>query len=480
MTSGSADQAGPGSRSPRQDEQAAAAETSAVRTKGKAAHLRPGAQVTRRRRPVAGRASTTGLVILLVLGVVLLVVVGPGAGGTSPGVLPGGHRSSPSADGAVAPVLRGRLPSVMRFPGRAARLPLPVKGESAVVIPGLGVVGASPAEREVPIASLTKIMTAYIVLKDHPLSASGTGPVFQMTAADHARWIAAATRDESNLEVKKGERLDERQLLEALMIPSADNIADYLAVWDAGSIPRFVAKMNAEAAHLGLFATHYADASGFDPKSRSTALDQAMLAGTAMANPVLRSIVDNIHVSLPIAGRIWNVYNPAIGVDGIIGVKSGFTHAAQACLATAAWRRVGGRRYLVVSVAVGMRLGLWQAAHVDEALLKTVSKELSVQTLLASGAVVATARAPWGGRSVNAAVSGGPIRLAGWPGLAFRTAVIPFLGGASSGARRWPAGAGVGSLELSTAASSAAVARVVLQEGLPPPPPGWLPAAPAS
>ena len=49
------------------------------------------------------------------------------------------------------------------------------------------------------------------------------------------------------------------------MIPSADNIANYLAVWDAGSRPRFVAKMNAEAAHLGLVSTHYADASGPTP-----------------------------------------------------------------------------------------------------------------------------------------------------------------------------------------------------------------------
>jgi D-alanyl-D-alanine carboxypeptidase (penicillin-binding protein 5/6) len=440
------------------------------------AHLRARVHPARG-MPLARRLWAAGLFILLAVGVVLLVVAGPGTGGTSPGVLGGGHGSSPSADRSAGPLLEMRLPSVMRFPGRPARLPLPVKGEAAVVIPGLGVVGASPAEQEVPIASLTKMMTAYIILKDHPLSTSGGGPVFRMTAADHAKWVAAVMRDESNLEVKKGEKLDERQLLEALMIPSADNIADYLAVWDAGSIPRFVAKMNAEAAHLGLLATHYADASGFDSGSRSTAVDQAMLAGTAMANPVLRSIVDNVYVTLPVTGRIWNVYNPAIGVDGIIGIKSGFTHAAHACLATAAWRTVGGRRYLVVSTAVGMRLGLQQAAHVDEALLEAVSKELSVKTVVARGAVVARALARWDGRSVEAALSGGPIRLAGWPGLALRPAVIPFLARPSSAARAWPAGAGVGTLALSAAASSEAVGRVVLKEGLPPSPAGWVPPA---
>lgn len=418
-------------------------------------------------------------VVLVLAVVVVLVVAGPGVGGTSSGVL-SGSRHSPRSGRTSAPVLRERLPAVMRFPGRPARLPFPVKGEAAVVIPGLGVVGASPAERQVSIASLTKMMTAYIILKDHPLSMWGNGPVFQMTAADHANWVFAAIRGESNLEVKKGERLDERQLLEALMIPSADNIANYLAVWDAGSLPRFVAKMNAEAAHLGLVSTHYADASGLDPRSRSTAVDQAMLAGITMTDPVLRSIVDNIYVMLPIAGRVWNVYNPAIGVDGIIGVKSGFTHAAQACLATAAWRIVGGRRYLVVSTVLGVRLGLRQAAHVDEALLEAVSKELSVQTVLPRGAAVATAVAPWDGRSVEAALSGGPLRLAGWPGLAFRPAVIPIFHARSVGGGRWPAGVTVGTLELSTAASTETVGRVVLQEGLPAPPVGWVPSPPAS
>ena len=69
--------------------------------------------------------------------------------------------------------------------------------------------------------------------------------------------------------------LTEHQLLEALLVPSADNIADYLATWDAGSIAGFVAKMNATARQLHLRSTHYADASGVNPSSRSTAADQA-------------------------------------------------------------------------------------------------------------------------------------------------------------------------------------------------------------
>ena len=117
------------------------------------------------------------------------------------------------------------------------------------------------------MASLTKIMTAVIVLEDHPLG-HGSGPTFTMTAADHAAWIRSVEQGDSSLEVVAGERLTERQLLEGLMIPSACNIADYLAVWDAGSIAAFVRKMNATATAFGLAQTHYADASGLSTVNR--------------------------------------------------------------------------------------------------------------------------------------------------------------------------------------------------------------------
>ena len=433
-----------------------------------------------RRGTVVRRISAAGAATVLVVVLVLVVEAGPIAGNGPGGV--GGRGTSPSSEIAVAPVLRSRLPKAMTFPGTPAHLPFPKKGEAAVFIPGLGVVGATAAEQERPIASLTKLMTAYIILKDHPLSASGGGPVFVMTAADHEAWVVAVRKDESNLEVKKGEKLDERQLLEALMIPSADNIADYLAAWDAGTVPRFVAKMNTEAKTLGLVATHYADASGINPRSESTALDQAVMAGIDMANPVLASIVDNLYVRLPIAGRVWNVYNPAIHVDGIIGVKSGFTDAAKGCLATAAWRLVGSKRYLVVSTAIGMPLGLEQAAHEDEKLLKAVSRELSVQIVVGGGAVVATASARWDGRSVGAVVGTGPVRLAGWPGLVRTTALIPVLQRPSrtSRSRGWPIHSTVATLDLSSPGGTVTIEPVVLQEGIPPPPAGWTPPAPAN
>ncbi len=156
---------------------------------GPAARLHARSPLARRRRLLAGRLAAAGVVTLLVLGVVLVIEAGPVGGNPA-----GGRGTSPASGRAIAPVLRSRLAAVMRFPGKLGRLPLPAKGEAAVIVPGLGIVGATPNERQRPIASLTKLMTAYIILKDHPLSISGNGPIFEMTAADHRAWLCSGPR----------------------------------------------------------------------------------------------------------------------------------------------------------------------------------------------------------------------------------------------------------------------------------------------
>ena len=242
-------------------------------------------------------------------------------------------------------------------PGLAPSFSWPAAGEGAVAVAGVGLMSHSTRSAVVPIASLTKMMTAYLVLADHPLSVGEDGPTLTMTAADVADWVRASQTDESNVPVKLGEVLSERQLLEALLLPSGDNIADTLGIWDAGSDARFVRTMNTAALSLGLTETHYADTSGVNPASRSTASDQAVLAALLMENPVVRSIVSNESLPFPVAGTIVN-YNPALGVDGVIGVKSGYTSQALGCLATAAYRTVGGHRELVVAVSLGQPGGL--------------------------------------------------------------------------------------------------------------------------
>ena len=344
-----------------------------------------------------------------------------------------------------SPAVSGSLQ--LRFPGAVTPLPLPAKGQGASFVSGIGVVGATANEHPVPIASVTKVMTALVVLRDHPLRATSGGPMFTMTGADHLAYLHDSMNNDSNLDVVAGERLSERQLLEALMIPSADNVADLLARWDAGSIPAFVKKMNALATGLGLHETHYADASGLSPKSRSTALDQVRLGAVAMANPTMVSIVDHRTAVFPVAGTVAN-FNPVVGQDGITGLKSGWTGPAQGCLVTAAPRIVGGRRVLVVSAALTQPLGLAQAGQVDVGLLDATTTRLKRLVLVRPGAALGTAKAPWA-HSSSPVLAGSPVpSVVGWPGLSILVHLVATAPSSTRSIKGWRRGDTVATAQL--------------------------------
>ncbi len=330
----------------------------------------------------------------------------------------------------LVPLVAGR--TVAGGP-REAPLPWPHNGQGAVAVLGSGLVARSPREREVPIASVTKMMTALLVLEDHPLALGRAGPRVRMTRADVAMWARDSSIGDSTVPVRAGEVLSEYQLLEALLIPSGDNIATVLAAWDAGSEKAFVKKMNAEARALGLDHTHYADASGVDPRSRSTAADQAELATKLMSYPVARRIVAYPSRAFPVAGTIWN-YNPALGVDGIVGVKSGFTGAAQGCLVTAAYRDVGGRSVLVVTVALGQPDGLYGAARADEALLARTSGALRRVQIGSAHGRVGEALLAWSRHPVPLVAPSMPSALVTWPGTVVTTRLVESEAGIPVGA----------------------------------------------
>ena len=368
------------------------------------------------------------------------------------------------------PALVPLVPALSRIPGVLPALPIPPAGQSAVYVRGVGLLGASPNEASVPMASVTKVMTAVLVLQDHPLG-KGSGPTFKMTAADHAAWIAAIENGDSTLEVVAGERLTERQLLEALLIPSADNIADYLARWDAGSIPAFVRKMNAMAAKLHLAHTHYADASGRDAGSRSTAIDQAVLGAYAMSVPGIIPLEDHSFMRFPVVGAVPN-YNPVIGQDGVIGLKSGFTDPAACCLVTAARRKVGNRIVLVVSATLGQPWSLAQAGTVDLQLLDAATADLSVHTVLRAHQAVASLSADWSHQRLEA-VLWSPVTVVGWPGLIVKTVVKASVPRKPGLGRGWSAGTRVATVEVSTPAAIQQVAPGRLSGFLRSAPAGW-------
>jgi D-alanyl-D-alanine carboxypeptidase (penicillin-binding protein 5/6) len=225
----------------------------------------------------------------------------------------------------------------------------PQQGQAALVL-GNGRPAASPDQQPAPIASLAKVMTAYLTLKRYPLSGAQGGFTITVTE-DEAQ---AEAQGQSVVAVRAGEQLTERQLLEALLIPSGNNIARILAAQVAGSETGFVAEMNADARTLGMDHTTYTDPSGFDPSTVSTAADQLRVFEQAMRFPVFRQIVSMVSVTLPVAGTLTN-YNPLIA-DGYAG-KTGSDSAAGGCLAFFTNVTVGGRPVTTVGVVMGQGHG---------------------------------------------------------------------------------------------------------------------------
>ena len=152
-----------------------------------------------------------------------------------------------------------------------------------------------------------------------------------MTNADVARYQQALAAGGSNLRVRAGEVLTERDLLLALLLPSADNIAETLAVWVSGNRAAFIARLNATAAAMGMHHTHFADPSGLSPRTVSTALDLVMLAKAVIANPALAQLVGTIQAVLPGGTVLKNLDIVLNRQAGWLGIKTGWTGAAGGC-----------------------------------------------------------------------------------------------------------------------------------------------------
>jgi serine-type D-Ala-D-Ala carboxypeptidase (penicillin-binding protein 5/6) len=227
----------------------------------------------------------------------------------------------------------------------------PADGQAAVQI-GQSRVQAGPNQHAAPIASVAKVMTAYLVLRDHPLRLGQDGPTITLTDADVADTDRRRRQEESVVSIAAGEQLTEVQALQALLLPSANNIAAVLARWDAGSEERFVVRMNATARSLGMTHTRYTDPSGYDDATVSTAADQVRLVERAMRLPVFADIVATPSAMLPVAGTVHNT-NILLGHDGFVGVKTGSDAAAGGCFAFRAIRWIDGKRTTITGVVLG-------------------------------------------------------------------------------------------------------------------------------
>ena len=370
-----------------------------------------------------------------------------------------------------AMALAASATTVHVLPGVPPHPAWPTQGQAAVGLPGVGLLGTHGGSQPQPIASLAKIMTAYVVLRDHPLPPGASGPALTVTPADVAAYGRDQQQGQSVVTVAAGETLTERQALEAMLIPSGNNVADMLASWDAGSEQAFVAKMNGLAGSLGLRGTRYTSASGADAATVSTAGDQYRLTVRALQIPVLREIVAMPQATLPVAGVTRNV-NPSLGHDGIVGVKTGTSTESGGCLAFSAVRMVAGREETIVGVVLGVRPtpaqpnALGGVVAASETLLSSVSGGLEQFRIVKPGAVLGSVSSAWAAGPGAVAASG--VSVTAWPGTPVRVTVTPVpLGGA---VRR---GQPVAQATV-TAGSSVSHLTLTASQSAGPPPVRWL------
>lgn len=377
------------------------------------------------RRPHRRAAVGALAVAVIAAGAGIFVVFVPG-----PDRVTGAPRRGPSSAAVVAPQLVLRLPATITLRGRRPHLAWPASGQAAVTIPGIGSLGTSgPAGTPQPIASLAKVMTAYVILADHPLAAGQQGPALTVDAAEAAAYPAEQAANESLVPVRAGERLTERQALEALLLPSADNVAQILARWDAGGPAAFLPKMNAAAARLGMRHTRYTDPSGYDPSTVSTARDQVKLAEAAMRDAAFAAIVAKPAAALPVAGTVHN-RNTLLGTEGVIGIKTGSATYSGGCLLFAAVQAIAGRKVTLYGTVLGqpgdLATLLPNVMTTSQRLIASAENALTSDTVVKTGRTAAEMTQP--GRPALRLTSPRDVTVIGWPGLSFDLAVTAKAG----------------------------------------------------
>ncbi|MET9107061.1 serine hydrolase, partial [Streptomyces zhihengii] len=348
------------------------------------------------------------------------------------------------------------------FDGGRPSLPWPDEGQGQIVVSGVGVVGQFGDEKPVPIASVTKTMTAYIIMRDHPLKRGEDGESIPVDALAEKEGGYDETNDESTLNtIKEGDTISVRDALSAIMIPSANNVARLVARWDAGSEEAFVKKMNDTAKDLGMTNTTYTDPSGLDATTVSTAADQVKLGQALVKNKAMVDIT-RVQEWYDPSGKRHSNYNTLMPKNGAIGIKTGSTTKAGGNLLFAAYKDIGGSTQTIVGAVLSQHESpiLETVNRVSEEVLVATREALLEQKVVKKGDVVGYVDDGLGGQTPVVATK--DLTIVGWTGLKLEASI-------TDGGKKLPhtaeAGTVVGSLTAGTGPGTISV-PVALQQDL--------------
>ncbi|MEO6309942.1 MAG: D-alanyl-D-alanine carboxypeptidase [Leifsonia sp.] len=287
--------------------------------------------------------------------------------------------------------------------GAAVQPAWPNFGESAIGAVGFdGVLASHGGQEAVPIASITKMVTALVVLEAKPLAAGEQGPKIAFTDADVNIYYDTIAENGSSAPIVAGMVLTEREALEAMLIPSANNYAVSLATWAFGSVDAYVAAASAWITAHNLTSTTVVDTSGLSAGSKSSPADLVEIAKMVEAHPVLAEIVAMPRADLPTIGVVTNT-NKLLGDFGVDGIKTGTTDEAGACLLFSADFTVGTEKVTLVGVMLGGDTHSALNTAIAE-LIQSVKPGFQQLTLTPAGTPFASYSSAWGqtSRAVSA------------------------------------------------------------------------------
>ena len=356
-------------------------------------------------------------------------------------------------------------------PAVATNLAWPAGAEAAVEARGVTPLLTGGPQKPLPTASIAKVITALTVLQKYPLqSATDRGPIITYTQADLDLYHAYVAKDGSVVGVAPGEQMTEYQALQALLLPSANNIADSLAIWAFGSLDAYKPAALHYLKGLGINDTPLgADASGLDPGSTSTPSDMVRIGEQALGNASLAPIMAQKSAQLPTGetthgDTVYNV-NRLIGQDGIIGIKTGNSDDVGGNLLFAATTDVAkGRTVTIIGVVMG--LGSLNAAfNATEPLIDSVKANLYIAEPVVASQTIATYSSAWGATTTAVAKQG--LSVVAWKGADITPKLTLQRVGVS-----YTVGATVGSVAI-TSGTATASSDIVLSRTLPGPTVWW-------
>jgi len=282
----------------------------------------------------------------------------------------------------------------------STQLNWPKTGQAAIGFVDSDYVATSGAKKPAPIASVAKVITALVVLEKYPLNINQQGPTITLNEKDEELYHNYKANDGSIVPSANGEKITEYQMLQAMMLPSANNMSDSLAIWAYGSIDNYLKAANAYLKRNGMTNTKVGgDASGLDPASVSTSEDLIKLGKLAMEQPVLANIVSQqTATGIPLTTTVKNV-NILLGNSNIVGIKTGNSDQAGGAFLSASTITPNNKPVTIIT-AVLQANNLYEALANSLSLVKSTQKSFTTAQVAAKDQTVGSYTAPWGDRAI--------------------------------------------------------------------------------